>query len=1086
MVSGWLWLWLGIGLPRFDLSYLQILQELDSGFLLGEALFFPEFSTLADSSSALDRRLSQFAREVSSQLEVTEFIRRFIPYLPERSQAVPTVVRVEVELEAPSRVPQWHTPIRPTFHTLRWDQGEIRIAYVVELGIEVLGSRESDFEGLVEREIRAALDRLDLSGSLSGLGYCQRVRSLEVHPMPFIAEVLSNREREQRLRGVQTLTIRECGIVLDEVRLSHAYRVEESLARIAEILGRTRSVLLVGPSGVGKTALLHELARSTHRFGFPATPFWETSGSQLVSGASGYGMWQERCQSLSQEAAKQRAIVGLGNLVELAQVGRGEGQLTGVAEFLIPSIGRGQLVAVTEVTPEEYARLEAENPRLLSTFVRFEVAEPSPETFSEILLKCSQDLESTRGDSEEDANFSESALLEIERLHRRYASYSAFPGRPIRFLRQLYHSKADERITANDVQRFFSTQTGLPSFLLDDAEPLDLAAVRAWFETRLLGQEIATQRVVDLISVTKSRLARPGKPLASLFFAGPTGVGKTELAKCLAEFLFGDRNRLVRFDMSEYADPVSLWRLTGSRHGEEGLLTAKVREQPFGVFLLDEIEKADPGLFDLLLQVLGEGRLTDAAGRVADFTNAVVIMTSNLGAETFSTQGPGFHSDETSLGRRAREHFIDEIRASFRPEFFNRLDDVIPFVPLDQAAILEIAARELDLLGRREGIQNGRLEFELGEGVRERLACDGFDIRYGARPLKRRIEKDLLVPVAEYYSRAHPENLTRVQARLSGDELKFKVTTVESAQLRREAWEAQESVEIRRRFQQFENCSLFCDLVNRRYFLERQEERLERSSRRTGPRLLEPALLKELRRLREFDQRATELRGDIWTCEELELLELYSGGAAEVSQVPVTADLKRALDELLFDLYCFEHPEPSAALLVLNSRSLTDSLRLAQLYRDTIPELAPLKVTPYAFLDVAEIPPDAEPVQAIDWHQLEDSPPPALRALLVEVRGKRAFARMDLERGLHAFGQSKPELDAVAVEVFESEARRWDPSLITSQISTARRRIYDLTRRELIDAESRRRFRYSGRNVAQAMVSAMEALVAAKLEGILG
>src|SRR5262249_9301288 len=161
----------------------------------------------------------------------------------------------------------------------------------------------------------------------------------------------------------------------------------------------------------------------------------------------------------------------------------------------------------------------------------------------------------------------------------------------------------------------------------------DMAEARRWFAGRVIGQPEAVDLIVDLLATVKAGLARPRKPLASLLFIGPTGVGKTEMAKALAEFLFGSRQRLTRFDISEYADPLAVQRLIGGSFAAEGLLTARVREQPFSVVLLDEFEKAHPQLFDLLLQVLGEGRLTDAAGRLADFSNAVVILTSNLGAE---------------------------------------------------------------------------------------------------------------------------------------------------------------------------------------------------------------------------------------------------------------------------------------------------------------------------------------------------------------------------------------------------------------------------------------------------------------------
>ena len=226
----------------------------------------------------------------------------------------------------------------------------------------------------------------------------------------------------------------------------------------------------------------------------------------------------------------------------------------------------------------------------------------------------------------------------------------------MRFLRNLLNDAASGKdvLRGEDVTTAFSYETGLPAWLLEPSARLDLQAAHAWFAERVIGQEQAVSAVVDLLATVKAELARPGRPIASLLFIGPTGVGKTEMAKALAEFLYQDRRRMTRIDMSEYADPAAAERLIGGG-GREGLLTSKVREQPFGVVLLDEFEKAHPRLFDLLLQVLGEGRLTDAMGRLADFRNSVIIMTSNLGVESFGRAAAGFVGP--SAATDAPEHF---------------------------------------------------------------------------------------------------------------------------------------------------------------------------------------------------------------------------------------------------------------------------------------------------------------------------------------------------------------------------------------------------------------------------------------------
>ena len=200
-------------------------------------------------------------------------------------------------------------------------------------------------------------------------------------------------------------------------------------------------------------------------------------------------------------------------------------------------------------------------------------------------------------------------------------------------------------ITVADVTAAFAKETGLPSFLLDDEVSFDVDRTTKWFEERVIGQSAAVKLIVELLATTKAGLTRPRRPIASLLFTGPTGTGKTEMAKSLARFFFGDERRMARFDMSEYADASAVTRLVGGLTGGEGTLTARIREQPFSVLLFDEFEKADSSFFDLLLQMLGDGRLTDGRGRLADFTNSIVVMTSNLGAQLFRRPRAGFETE---------------------------------------------------------------------------------------------------------------------------------------------------------------------------------------------------------------------------------------------------------------------------------------------------------------------------------------------------------------------------------------------------------------------------------------------------------
>jgi hypothetical protein len=276
--------------------------------------------------------------------------------------------------------------------------------------------------------------------------------------------------------------------------------------------------------------------------------------------------------------------------------------------------------------------------------------------------------------------------------------------------------------------------------------------------------------IVDLLLSVKTQLTRTGKPIASLLFAGPTGVGKTEMVKVLAEWLFGRRTKIVRFDMSEFVDLGSVLRLTGDIGRGEGSLISAVRKEPFSVVLFDELEKAHPAFFDLLLQILGEGRLMDGRGSVADFCSTVVIMTSNLGADSFRTSTMGF-GDSGNERQRAMEFFLSRVRSFFRPELFNRLDGVIAFSPLTEEVIRSIVEKELSKLFDRPGLRARDLALHLDPSVREYLSTIGFSAEYGARQLQRILQDRLVVPLARGLNRHQYDESLSVECLEEGGKL---------------------------------------------------------------------------------------------------------------------------------------------------------------------------------------------------------------------------------------------------------------------------------------------------------------------------
>jgi ATP-dependent Clp protease ATP-binding subunit ClpB len=302
-----------------------------------------------------------------------------------------------------------------------------------------------------------------------------------------------------------------------------------------------------------------------------------------------------------------------------------------------------------------------------------------------------------------------------------------------------------EEVDSEDIAEVVSKWTGIPVSKLMQGEMQKLLTMEEYLEKRVVGQEEALRLLSDAVRRSRSGIADPNRPIGSFLFLGPTGVGKTETARAMAEFLFDDERSMVRIDMSEYGERHSVARLIGAPPGyvgyeEGGQLTETVRRRPYCVVLLDEVEKAHPEVFNVLLQLLDDGRLTDGQGRTVDFRNTVVILTSNLGSHNFADP---LTSEDFEV---VRDRVLDEVRQFFRPEFINRLDDIIVFHPLGVNEIKQIVKIQLDLLSQR--LADRRIEIKLSDEAALQLATAGFDPVYGARPLKRAIQKSVLNPLA--------------------------------------------------------------------------------------------------------------------------------------------------------------------------------------------------------------------------------------------------------------------------------------------------------------------------------------------------
>ncbi len=519
---------------------------------------------------------------------------------------------------------------------------------------------------------------------------------------------------------------------------------------VTRILDEQSNVLLVGDSGVGKSAILREAAKKAFKISRgqegPTLLFWKTSPHRIMAGARYLGDWQKNCEDMIEAVRSSGGYLWFTDFVELVRTG-GEGAEDSIAAFLTPSLRDGSVRIVGEATSRQLEAIRVLLPGFVELFQLVNVPEMEKPAVQRVL----QHFQSYTSRNMNIA-YTQEALELSYRLLSRFERRESFPGKAMKFLGQSLNRaylNLTETINNSDILNLFIENTGLPELFLRDDLLLDEAEMRSFFASQIIGQENALEALYRVVKVFKAGLNDPNKPIATLLFAGPTGVGKTACVKTLADYFFGKgqaSNPLIRIDMSEFQHPMQLERLVGSGRGEPGKLIQQVRDKPFSVVLLDEIEKAHSSVFDILLAVLDEGILYDAFGRRTDFCNTIIIMTSNLGVG--STQSLGFaQSNETN--------FTSSVRSFFRPEFFNRIDAVVTFSHLTPENIQEITQKELSEIAQREGLRKRNLTLETTDTLVAHLADIGYDKDYGARPLQRVVERVVVAALARYLSE-HP------------------------------------------------------------------------------------------------------------------------------------------------------------------------------------------------------------------------------------------------------------------------------------------------------------------------------------------
>jgi len=1035
---------------KYRLSLMVCVWRLESGTVIAECPTFPELSCAGDTARSVVERLKRGIVRIARGLPRGELFRRQLTAISEQET-------LTVLVEPPVRTAAWDAPVELNLETVVWSPAaDYWILWVPLVGIQVLGRTATEVRELAPAHIKAALARSEATWapsvrghSLPRLAELQRsvsLRQVRIRVSVPVRTPKQAAQQEELDSAPRKSVLKETTVRVATESISPVLGREHEVAHVASVLtGRSpRSVLLVGPSGAGKTAVFHEVVRRRADFGLEQKEFRETSGARLVAGMTGFGMWQERCQALCRETEKADVILHLGPLIELLDVGKCEGNALGIASFLRPAIVRGAVLAVAECTPEQLSLVERLNPQLVLAFEVIRIAESDGPTTARILRQCAADsprpvVRDPQGHETTLELIGSEALETLQRLHRRYATYSAFPGRPLRFLRNLLRDRFDSiqlratlgptesgPLSDSDVIAAFAQETGLPRALLDDRVPLDPTRLVEQVRRRVVGQEAAVDCVVNLLCTIKSGLARTGRPLASLLFIGPTGVGKTELAKTLAEILFGDEGRLTRFDMSEFGDPVSALRLIGGAVGDEGVLTSRVREQPFSVILLDEFEKADASVFDLMLQVLGEGRLTDGGGRLADFSNAVIVMTSNLGAEAAQQGAAGFIRERGSISN----HFEQAVRQFFRPELFNRFDAIVAFEALGEAELRRIARLQLDQIRSRDGILYRDRGWTVEDSVLDGLVRRGFDPRYGARPLKRVLERELLAPLAAQLNALPADAPVMTSIESTGSSLSVQVRSLAlRGQGALPALVADPSVnavtELRRQTRTMIDASPVQVLRNELYRLETELERERRRmlkwtalGKSWRPAQDSAQRMSRAAALRALIQDLTALGTTVDALEDQVLLKiLMENRVPEIDGAAIHA-ARAEWWRLAEELYLERFPTTDRLVLALFSESAETLAWLAREYgrmlESECDEIVLWEFTSVqrgtASKRVAYENPAVDPV----WHQpvvqtktVLDQLPESVVGVAWACRGRGCFPRLQSESGIHVVTSGK-------------------------------------------------------------------------------
>jgi ATP-dependent Clp protease ATP-binding subunit ClpA len=763
------------------------------------------FSSPERTDGNLNRLLNKLTRELSTHLEKLAQEHRHDDVAAWAFCPRVTAHRVSLAIELSRRIA--HTK----YLVVAFDHMDRRLAFtpaIQDVWFEVTRNEPletrtqavlTEYWRQVEREADADEEIRPESTGLSGKAWVQ-ILDLSLH----IPSTLPKEKPPSFMMlgggdtGDGASELRRVGRCLDWLypdELERAILRDREIGELERLFGSPdrRPILLCGPRMAGKTAIVHEcVARRVaerKQVHIQNENVWLLSPQRLISGMSYVGQWEGRLLAILKHAKKRDHVLYFDDLIGLFLAGITSNSTLSAAIVLKPYLERQDVRVLGEISPEGLRILQERDRGFADLFHIIPVREPSDGDNLRILIDQQRRLEEKHA-----CNFGLEVLPATIDLQRRYDRTAAFPGKAATVLNRLAvrattkasedfidaifnKSKAKEfdplagrpSISRDDVLTDFAARSGLSLAFLDPKERLDRDDVRDKLQELVIGQSAAVEALADVVSIAKARLNDPERPLAAFLFLGPTGVGKTECAKAIARTLFGDADRLLRYDLNEFNQPGAATRLVGTLSQPEGLLTSAIQRQPFAVILLDEIEKADPEVFDLLLSVLGEGRLTDSLGRTANFSNAIIVMTSNLGVrEAEGNLGFATEEDRSFAYTKSAEKF-------FRPEFFNRLDRVIPFKKLNREEMATIARRLVNDVLAREGFGQRKCVLNVSPEALNRVIAAGYDAALGARAMKRAVERELTQPAASRLAELSPDELTVVTVNARDDRLMVNI-----------------------------------------------------------------------------------------------------------------------------------------------------------------------------------------------------------------------------------------------------------------------------------------------------------------------